>query len=122
MIYDLIDRSQFSLASRIHNDHPLGHFGHRAHVMGDQNNGCPGLFTQVTQKIKNLCLNGDIQRRRGFIRNQNFWCAGQSHCDHRPLPLSTGHLKRVIAGAALGVGNAHRVQKRDGLRPGSFAR
>ena len=62
VIDDLVDRSQLRLAPRIHDDHPLGHFRHRAHVMGDQNNGRTGLLAQIAEQIKNLRLNGDIQR------------------------------------------------------------
>ena len=35
VIDDLVYRSQLRFAPRLHDDHSLGHFRHRAHVMGD---------------------------------------------------------------------------------------
>ena len=60
VIDDMIDRSQLRLTTGIHDDHSLGHLCHRAHVMGDQNNGGTGLFAQIAKQVKNLRLNGDV--------------------------------------------------------------
>jgi hypothetical protein len=73
-------------------DHLAGiHHGHRcaishhAHVVRDQHQRHAAVFLQAAQQVENLRLDGDIQRRGGFVGNQQLGVAGNGHGDHHAL-------------------------------------
>lgn len=79
-------RSNLHNLSGIHHDDPIANLSDHTKVVRDQNDGRIDLLLQVLHQAKNLCLNGDVQRRGGLIRDQNFRFAGQGHGDDDSLP------------------------------------
>ena len=41
--------------------------------MGDKQDGCAPRSADVAQQVKNLRLNGDVQRSGGLVRDQQAW-------------------------------------------------
>ena len=96
MADDVLHGALLGFAPRIHDDHPVGHFGDRAHVMGDHDDRRAGLGAQIAQQVENLRLYGHIKRGGWFVRDQELGLAGQRDGDHDPLALTAGHLERVV--------------------------
>ena len=70
------------------------------------------------QQFKNLGLNRYIQGGGRLIGNQELWMVDQGHGNHDPLALPAGKLMRIIARAALRIGNRYLPQKLKGTLPG----
>jgi len=52
-------------------------------------------MSQVSQEVENFCLDGNIERRRGFIQQKNFWLENEGACDRDALALSAAKLMRI---------------------------
>ena len=55
-------------------------------------------------------MNGDVERRRRLVRDQQRRIACQRHRDHHTLPHSARKLVRIIVHARSGIGNPHELQ------------
>ena len=97
-----VDRRFLDDAAGIHDDHPMGEFGDNAEIVGDQHDRRAGALAQVAQQVENLRLNGDVERRRGLVGDQDLGIAGQRHGDHDALPHAAGKLMRVFVDPRLG--------------------
>ena len=100
------------LAGILDND-PVRGFGDHAHVVGDEHKPHAVVAALPHQKIEDLRLDGDIERRGRLVRDQEFWPAGKRHRDHDPLAHAARELVGIGAGAAFGIGNADLGQKLD---------
>ena len=81
--------------------------------MGNQDEGCAFLLPQVLNQVKDLGLDGHIQRRRGLVGDEQLRIAGQGDGNHHPLFHAAGKLVGVLVDAVSG--DAHRLQHLDGL-------
>ncbi len=88
-------RAAFHDASGVHDHDLIGDFGNHAQIVGDQNHRCAGLGLQVGDQRENLCLNGDVQRSRRFVRYDQRRVIGQRHGNHGPLPHASREFMRV---------------------------
>ena len=59
---------------------------------------------QLTKQAQDLRLDSHVERRGGFIGNQQAGLIDHRHGDKDPLALPSRELVRVIAVAALGIG------------------
>jgi hypothetical protein len=59
----------FDDTSAVHDGHAVGHFGHHAKVVCDEEQRQSQPAAQVSEQVENLGLHRDIQRRRGFVGN-----------------------------------------------------
>ena len=75
----------FDDASAVHHRHFIGHFGDHAQVVRDEHDGGAAGLLQRVHQVKNLRLDGDIQRRRRLIGNQQPRFVGQRHRNHGAL-------------------------------------
>jgi len=82
--------------------------------VGDQDHGRAGLATQLGHEVENLGLDGDIQGRGGFIRNQQFRLAGHAGGDHHPLAHPSGQFVGILAHAPRRIGNPDLLQPEQG--------
>jgi hypothetical protein len=57
-----------------------------------------------------LRLHGHIERRRGFVGDQQLRIAHQRHRDHDPLAQAAGELMRILAEPHSRRGDAHALQ------------
>ena len=55
--------------SRIHNQDPIRHLGHHAHIMRDEHNGGSRLTLHAIDNLQDLSLNSHVKRRCGFVAN-----------------------------------------------------
>ena len=97
--------------SGIHHGHALRHFGHYGQIVRDEHQRHALLLLQAQQQIHDLRLNGHVQRRGGFVGNQQFRGAGECHGDHDALTHAAGELVRVSRQARGGSGNFHQFHQ-----------
>ena len=102
---------QFDQAPEVHDTHLVAHMAHHGQVVRDEQIGQAALALQVFHDVQHLCLDADIQRRRGLVTNQKFWLGAQRTRDRNPLALATGELVRVL-------GHVQRIQAH---RPKQFS-
>ena len=110
MIEERLDRGFLDLAARIHHDHPLAGLGHHAEIMGDQDDRRAGARLQLDEELEDLRLDGDVERRRRLVGDQEARIAGERHRDHHPLAHASRELVRIIVEALFGIGDAHEPQ------------
>ena len=53
------------------------------------------LFLKLGDQIENLLLDGDVERGRRFVGDQELRLAGDGDGDHHALLLATRHLRRI---------------------------
>ena len=86
----------------------------------------PSRDLQLLEQVKDLALDGDIERGRRFVGDQQLRVAGERHGDHDALAHAAGKLVRIGAQRACGRRNAHEVEQLDcarcALRRGSRLR
>ncbi len=73
----------------------------------------PSVRLQIGEQLQDLRLDGDVERRRRLVGDEQAGPAGQRHGDHHPLPHPARELVRIAVGAA---GPAR------GCRPGPASR
>ena len=64
--------------------------------MADEQHSQLELILQILEQVEDLCLDRDIQRRRGFIADQQARPGGQGAGDRDALALATGKLVRIL--------------------------
>ena len=94
----------------IHHHHPLRHLGHHAHCVRDEHHRHAHLGLQPGQQVEDLRLDGDVQRRRGLVGNQQLRPAGQRNGNHHALAHAAAELVRVVLDAPFGRGNVHPLE------------
>ena len=87
--------------------------GH-AQVVRHKHHGHAVFVLQLPQQLQDLSLDGHIQRRGRFIRQQQLGIGGQRDGDDHALAHSAGELVRIFPHALLRVGNAHAPQQLHG--------
>ena len=93
---DLRDRPALDHPAAVHHDHPVGHLGDHAHVVGDEDDGGAGFLLQVADQLEDLRLHGDVERRGRLVGDEHLGAAGERHRDHHPLAHAAGQLVRVL--------------------------
>jgi len=101
----------------LHHTDPVSNALHDPEVVGDEEKPHPLVPLEICQQFKDLGLDGDIERGRGFVRDQDIRLVRQRHGDHHPLALAAGQLVRIRAKAAFGVADADAVHKVDDTFP-----
>ena len=107
LVEDLPRVAGFHDLAGVHHLDALGHLGHHAQIVGDQDDrGAVGLL-QVLHDVQDLRLHGHVQRRGRLVRDQDLGIAGQGHGDHHALALAAGHGVGIAAERAFGIRQAH---------------
>ena len=65
------------------------------------------------QKLQDLELRRDVERRRRLVGDDQAGRAGKRAGDHQPLPLTAGELVRIALEHRLGLGDLHPPQDVD---------
>ena len=81
-------------AAGIHHRHPIAGLRDDAEVMGDQQDAHGEFAPQIEQQLEDLVLDGDVQRRRRLVGDEQLGPAGKGHGDHHPLPHAAGEFMR----------------------------
>ena len=104
------DRRFLDDAAGIHHQHAVGGFRHDAHVVGDDDDRHAEFVAQVHHQVEDLRLDGDVERGRGFVGDQQARPAGQRDGQHDALALAAGQLVRIVAHAPRGRRDADLLQ------------
>src|SRR5664280_488191 len=110
---DLFGRRVLDNLASIRDGDGLCHFSDDGEVVGNDENGHTQFLLQSAHQVQNLRLDGDIERRRGFIRDQELRIRGQCHGYHDPLTHTAAHLMGVLAIATLRFWDADQVKHLD---------
>src|SRR5579883_1769484 len=108
--------------SRIHHRDLVGAPGDDAEIMRDEDEGHVALTLFARQEVEDLRLDGDVERRRRLVGDEQLGLARKRNRDRHPLPHAARHLVRELARAPLGLGNADLGQELDGAREGRSLR
>ena len=106
----ILHRRLFDDLAGIHHHDALRGLGHHAHVVGDQHHRHAEARLHVEQQVEDLRLDGDVQRGGRLVGDQQLRLAGERHGDHHALAHAAGELVRVVAHAAVGIGDLHQPQ------------
>ena len=85
--------------------------------MGDEKDRQPTDAREFPQQHDHLRLDGDVESRRRFVRDQQLRLTGERHGNHDSLELTSGHLVRVLAENDVGIRDADVGQGFDGNLP-----
>ena len=97
-----IDRGAFDDLSGIHHQYIVGHLGDDAEIVGDDQDRHAQPLLQVRQQIEDLGLDGDVERRRGLVGDQQRGLAGKRHGDHDALAHAARQAVREVVDALAG--------------------
>ena len=100
-VKDLVDGRKFNDLPEIHDRHAVAHMANHRQAVGNDHHRQPELVLQAFQQIDDLRLDGNIQRRDGFIAKQQFWSRGQRARNADTLALAAGKLVRIAPGPCL---------------------
>ncbi len=95
----------------VHHRDAVGHPGHDAEVVGDQQDPRPQRALLLLHQVQDLGLDGHVERRGGLVGDEQGGAAGEGHGDHHPLAHAARELVRVVVEASLGVRHAHLAQQ-----------
>ena len=106
--------TQFHHLTAVKHRDPVGHIGHNAQVMGDEDDGVAEFLLQILDQLQDLRLNGHVQSSGRLVADQNFRLAGQGDGDNDTLAHTAGILEGVIVEPGLRIGNAHLLHQHQG--------
>lgn len=84
--------------AEIHHHDPVTQAAHHGQVVADEKQGQPKPSTQVRHQGEDLGLDGNVQRRNRFIRDQELGAGRQRPGDAHALTLPARELMRVPVG------------------------
>ena len=95
MVEHLLDGTLLDDPALGHHADPVGHLAHDAEVVGDEQQRHAVARLQGLQELQDLRLDGDVERRRRLVGDQEVGLVGERHGDHHALALAAGELVRV---------------------------
>jgi hypothetical protein len=112
---ELLGRGHFDDLAGVHERDVVGHAGHDAEIMGDEQQPQPALALQVQQQVEDLFLDRHVECRGGLIRDEELRLGRQCDGDHHPLLLPAREAERILVDAPFGLGDADTAQPVNGL-------
>ena len=82
--------------------------------MGDEQQRHAEARLQILEQLQDLRLDGDVERGRRLVGDEDVGLVGERHRDHHALALAARELVRIGAEPAHGLGQADEMQKLDG--------
>jgi hypothetical protein len=104
-----VGRGLLDDAAVLHDGDAVGYLGHYGKVVGDEEHGEIVAVAEVAEEGKDLGLDGYVEGGSRFVGDQEAWLVDDGHGDEDALALASGELVRVVAEAALGVGEGYLV-------------
>ena len=92
----LVGGCDFHQPPQIHDCNPGGDLLHHAQIMRDKDHGEAEVSLKLGQKIDDLSLHRDIQRRNGLVTDQKLRFQDQGPRNTDPLALSVCEFTRVV--------------------------
>ena len=112
------DRLRLALLDHLalaHDIDAVGEAPHDAEIVGDEDDRHAELALQLGQQHQDLRLDGDVERRRRLVGDQDVGVVGERHGDHHALALAARHFVRIGFHPPLGIGNMHQPQQLERL-------
>jgi hypothetical protein len=88
-------RPLFDNAPGVHDHHTVSDTSNDAEVVGDEKDSSLRSMLYLLQKLQDLGLHRDIQRRCGLIRDEDSGITGERHGNHDALPHPARHVMWV---------------------------
>ncbi|MCY1272479.1 hypothetical protein D9M70_210610 [compost metagenome] len=120
-VEQLITRRLFDDATALHDTYAMRNSPNQVQVVADKQQRHAQSGLQFLEQLKDFQLHGDVQRRSGFVGDQQLRLVGQRHGDHHPLPLSAGKLVGIGLQPLVRVRNADQLQQVQGALGGGLA-
>ncbi|MNT27059.1 hypothetical protein D3C72_1626720 [compost metagenome] len=96
----------------MHDHDPVGHLAHDAEIVGDHQQRHIFFGHQLVDEIEDFILCGHVERRTGFIRDQELRLVQQRKPDQHALAHASRKLGRIGIHDPLGIGKLHAAQHR----------
>ena len=103
-------------ARGVHDVDAVGIAGHDAEIMRDDDQRDVEPARELLHQLQDLRLDGDVERRRRLVGDDELGVAGKADGDHHALAHAAGELVRILVEAALGIGDADQAQQLDRAR------
>ena len=113
IVVDFFGSTDLHDLTGIHDGHTVCGTGHHAQIVGNQNSRRSQLHLNLLQKIQDLRLNGHIQRRGGFIRQQDFGIGCQRNGHDASLAHTAGEIIGIQLVSFMGVLDTHQLHEAD---------
>lgn len=104
---DLFRRAELDQAARVHDGNAMRHLRNYREIVRDKKHSERELLPQLVEQIEHLRLDGDVKRGGRLIRDEQLRAIHDGHRDHHALTLASGELVRIIASAALRLGDSN---------------
>ena len=95
MLEDLLRHAAFDDAAVLHDDRSVGEITNDRKIVRDEQVGQTEPVAQIFEKVDDLRLDRDIQRRNGFVTYDDLGLERQRAGNGDALPLTTGKLVRI---------------------------
>ena len=112
-VEQLADRSRFDDGPGIHDVDAIAEAGDHAEVVADPDHRRAALARQALHQVDDLRLDGDVERRRRLVGDQQARIAGERDGDHHALAHAAGELVGVGAEPLAGHRYAHGFEQLD---------
>jgi len=89
-------RRLFEDAAGMQHGHPVADLGDDAEIMSDEEDGGARLALQLADEAEDLALDGDVERGRRLVGDDEARAAGEGHGDEHPLAHAAGTARRDI--------------------------
>ena len=97
---DLLRGPDLDELAAVHDRDPVAHRAHDGEVVRDEQVGQPELVLEVLEKVEDLRLDRDVERRHGLVADDELRVQRERPRDPDPLPLAAGELVRVAVDEA----------------------
>ncbi len=87
--------AQFDDASAIHDGDPVCQVFDHAEIVRNEQVGDAKFVLKLAQQVQNLSLDGNVERRRGFVADQHFGFNRQRPGNRNALALAAGKFVRI---------------------------
>src|SRR5881275_336718 len=117
-----LDRRLFDDLTAIHNEHPRDRLGDDAEIVRDEQDGGPEAPLQLLEELQDLRLDGDVERGRRLVGDDEGRVHHQRHRDYNTLPHAARQLVRIFPGPLGGPGNTNYLKHLHRAIPGFTTR
>jgi hypothetical protein len=111
VLVDLDRGSRLHDAARVHHDDALGVARDHAQVVGDDDQRDAHALGQVAHQLQDLRLDGDVERRRRLVGDDQLRLARQRQGDHHALTHAAAEVMRELLQAPLWLGDADHAEQ-----------
>ena len=108
---DVVGGALLDDARRIHHVDAVGVAGDHAEIVRDDDQRDVEPARQILHQLQDLRLDGDVERGRRLVGDDELRIAGKPDGDHHALAHAAGEVMRILLEPALAVGDADEPQE-----------